>query len=290
MEAVAIQLFDGTIRGLIYVAIALSLTIIFGMLRLVNFAHGAFFAVGAYVALLLAPKIGYYASIPAALIVLAILALLLDRIVLRLFYAKDPTSQILVTFGIALVIQESLRLIFGGTTQTTQMPASLMQSIPLGFISYPAIRLFVAVSIIVLVGVVWWILVGTNYGLIVRAGIRDRTMVALLGGNVTVASRVVLVVGAGIAGLVGALSSPIFGVDPNVGFSFLVPAFVVVVIGGLGSFWGAVIAGIFIGILQGLTTLVMPAASDVVIYLAMALILLVRPQGLMGESELIRQA
>ncbi|MBV8423653.1 MAG: branched-chain amino acid ABC transporter permease [Candidatus Eremiobacteraeota bacterium] len=290
MEAVAIQLFDGTIRGLIYVAIALSLTIIFGMLRLVNFAHGAFYSVGAYVAWLVAPKIGYFGAIPAALIVLAIIALGLDRIVLRYFYAKDPTSQILLTFGIALVIQETLRLIFGGTTQTTAIPAALTQTVPLGFISYPAIRLFVAVAIVVLVGVVWWILVGTNYGLIVRAGIRDRVMVALLGGNVTVASRVVLVVGAGIAGLVGALSSPIFGVDPNTGFTFLVPAFVVVVIGGLGSFWGAVIAGILIGILQGLTTLVMPSASDVVIYFAMALILLVRPQGLMGESELIRQA
>ncbi|MBV8601404.1 MAG: branched-chain amino acid ABC transporter permease, partial [Candidatus Eremiobacteraeota bacterium] len=198
-------------------------------------------------------------------------------------------SQILVTFGIALVIQEGLRLLFGGTTQTPLTPSALMQSVPLGFISYPAIRLFVAGAIVVLVLVVWWILVGTNYGLIVRAGIRDRTMVALLGGNVAVASRVVLVVGSGIAGLVGALASPIYGVDPNTGFNFLVPSFVVVVIGGLGSFWGAVIAGILVGILQGLTTLVVPSASDVVIYLAMALILLVRPQGLMGESELIKQ-
>ena len=288
MEAVAIQLFDGAIRGLIYVAIALSLTIVYGMLRLVNFAHGAFYAIGAYVGLLVAARTGYFSALVVAFIALALIALFLDRAVLRLFYGKDPTSQILVTFGIALVIQEGLRLIFGGTTQTTVTPPALMHTVSLGFITYPSIRLFVAGAIVVMVLVIWWFLTGTNYGLIVRAGIRDRTMVALLGGNVEVASRVVLIVGAAIAGMVGALASPIFGVDPNTGFNFLVPSFVVVVVGGLGSFWGAVIAGILIGELQGLTTLVAPSASDVVIYLAMALVLLVRPQGLMGESEIIR--
>ncbi|MBV8152563.1 MAG: branched-chain amino acid ABC transporter permease [Candidatus Eremiobacteraeota bacterium] len=290
MEAVAIQLFDGAIRGLIYVAIALSLTIVFGMLRLVNFAHGAFYSVGAYVGLILAVRIGYFPSIIVALFALGLVALILDRLVLRLFYGKDPTQQILVTFGIALVIQEGLRLIFGGTTQTTTIPPALMHSVGLGFIAYPAIRLVVAGSIILLVGIVWWFLTGTNYGLIVRAGIRDRTMVALLGGDVDLASRIVLIVGAGIAGVAGALASPIFGVDPNTGFSFLVPSFVVVVIGGLGSFWGAVIGGILVGELQGLTTLVFPSASDVVIYVAMAVILLLRPQGLLGESELIARA
>lgn len=288
MEAVAVQLFDGAIRGLIYVAIALSLTIVYGMLRLVNFAHGAFYAIGAYVGLLVAARTGYFTSLIFAFVALALVALFLDRAVLRLFYGKDPTSQILVTFGIALVIQEGLRLIFGGTTQTTVTPPALMHTVSLGFIAYPAIRLVVAGAIIVMVLVIWWFLTGTNYGLIVRAGIRDRTMVALLGGNVEVASRVVLIVGAAIAGMVGALASPIFGVDPNTGFNFLVPSFVVVVVGGLGSFWGAVIAGILIGELQGLTTLIAPSASDVVIYLAMALVLLIRPQGLMGESEIIR--
>jgi branched-chain amino acid transport system permease protein len=122
----------------------------------------------------------------------------------------------------------------------------------------------------------------------VRAGIRDRTMVQLLGGNVQLASTIVFALGAGVAGLVGAAASPIYSVDPSTGFSFLVPAFVVVVIGGLGSFWGAVLGGLLVGELQSLTTLILPAASDVVIYVAMALVLLVRPSGLLGESEVIR--
>ena len=128
----------------------------------------------------------------------------------------------------------------------------------------------------------------TDFGLVVRAGIRDRTMVQLLGGNVRLASTVIFALGAGIAGLVGAAASPIYSVDPNTGFSFLVPSFVVVVIGGLGSFWGAVIGGLIVGELQSMTTLLFPAAADVVIYIAMALVLIVRPQGLLGESEVIR--
>jgi branched-chain amino acid transport system permease protein len=139
-----------------------------------------------------------------------------------------------------------------------------------------------------LVVAVWLFIERTDYGLIVRAGIRDRTMVQLLGGNVRLASTVIFALGAAIAGLVGAAASPIYSVDPNTGFTFLVPSFVVVVIGGLGSFWGAVVGGLLVGELQSLTTLVAPALSDVIIYVAMALVLLVRPSGLFGESEVIR--
>jgi branched-chain amino acid transport system permease protein len=149
-------------------------------------------------------------------------------------------------------------------------------------------RLLFGVGIAVLVIAVWLFLEKTDYGLVVRAGIRDRTMVQLLGGNVVAASTVVFALGAGLAGLVGAAASPIYSVDPDIGFTFLIPSFVVVVIGGLGSFWGAVLGGLLVGELQSVTTLVLPAASDVVIYVAMALVLLVRPSGLLGESEIIR--
>ncbi len=137
---------------------------------------------------------------------------------------------------------------------------------------------------------VWLFLERTDYGLIVRAGIRDRTMVQLLGGNIRRASTIVFALGAAIAGLVGVAASPIYSVDPNTGFEFLVPSFVVVVVGGLGSFWGAVLGGILIGELQSVTTIVFAPAANVVIYLCMALVLLLRPQGLLGESEVIRQS
>ena len=281
-------MLDGFIRGLVYVAIALGLTIVFGMLRLVNFAHGAFYAIGAYVGLVVAQQYGIVWGLVAAPIAVALFAVVFDRVLLRLFYDREPTAQILVTFGVAVVVEETLRLIFGGTTRTFAVPDALSGSLNLGFTQYPAYRLLFAVGIVAIVLLVWFFIERTDFGLIVRAGIRDRTMVQLLGGNVRLASTVIFALGAGIAGLVGAAASPIYSVDPNTGFSFLVPSFVVVVIGGLGSFWGAVVGGLIVGELQSLTTLVFPAASDVVIYIAMALVLIVRPSGLFGESEVIR--
>ena len=257
------------------------------MLRLVNFAHGAFYTVGAYVGLVTAQRFGLLAALVVAPIAVAALAVVFDRFLLRYFYDKEPTSQILVTFGIAIVLEETMRLIFGGTTRQYPVPDWLSGSLNLGFAQYPAYRLAFGAGIVLMVLAVWLFIERTDYGLIVRAGIRDRTMVQLLGGNVRLASTVIFALGAAIAGLVGAAASPIYSVDPNTGFSFLVPSFVVIVIGGLGSFWGAVVGGIIVGELQSLTTLIAPAVSDVIIYIAMALVLLVRPQGLFGESEVI---
>ena len=289
MQALFQALLGGLILGLIYIAIAVGLTIIFGTLRLVNFAHGAFYAIGAYVGLVAAQRMGVAWAFVAAPIAVALFALLLDRLVLRSFYDKPATAQLLVTFGIALVIEESLRLIFGATTQQYAMPESLQGSVTLGPITYPAYRLLFAGGVIVMLALVWFFIERTNYGLTVRAGVRDRIMVQLLGGNVRQASTIVFVLGAATAGLVGAAATPIYSIDPATGFFFLVPSFVVVVVGGLGSFWGAVLGGILIGELQSVTNLVYAPASQVVIYLCMALVLLLRPQGLLGESEVIRQ-
>jgi len=289
VEAFFEALLGGLVLGLIYVAIAVGLTIIFGTLRLVNFAHGAFYAIGAYVGLVIAQHIGVGWAFVAAPIAVALFAVLLDRLVLRSFYDKEPTAQLLVTFGIALVVEETLRLIFGATTQQYQMPGSLQGSVTLGPITYPAYRLLFAAGVIVMLALVWLFIERTNYGLIVRAGVRDRIMVQLLGGNIRQASTIVFALGAAIAGLVGAAATPIYSIDPGTGFAFLVPSFVVVVVGGLGSFWGAVLGGLLIGELQSLTNLAYAPASNVVIYLCMALVLLLRPQGLLGESEVIRQ-
>jgi branched-chain amino acid transport system permease protein len=282
-------LLNGFVLGLIYVAIAVGLTIVFGTLRLVNFAHGAFYAIGAYVGLVVAQQIGLWPAFVAAPIAVAAFAVVLDRALLRSFYAKDPTSQILVTFGIALVVEETLRLIFGATAQQYPVPAALATAVSLGGFTYPAYRLLFAAGVVVMIVLLWIFIERTDYGLIVRAGIRDRMMVQLLGGNIRAASTIVFALGAAVAGLVGAAASPIYSVEPGTGFSFLVPSFVVVVVGGLGSFWGAVLGGLLIGELQSLTTVIFPPAANVIIYVCMALVLLLRPQGLLGESEVIRQ-
>jgi branched-chain amino acid transport system permease protein len=289
VEALSQALLNGLVRGLIYVAIAVGLTIVFGTLRLVNFAHGAFYAIGAYVGLVVAQKLGLVPAFIVAPLAVALFAVVLDRLVLRRFYDKEPTAQLLLTFGIALVVEETLRLIFGGTTQQYPMPAWLASaSTTIGPIAYPTYQLLFAAGVVVMVLLVWVFFQRTDYGLIVRAGVRDRIMVQLLGGNIRQASTIVFAIGAGLAGLVGAAASPIYSLDPETGFNFLVPSFVVVVVGGLGSFWGAVLGGILIGELQAVTTLLYPPAADVVIYVCMALILVLRPQGLLGESEVIR--
>ena len=281
-------LLNGFILGLIYVAIAIGLTIIFGMLRLVNFSHGAFYAIGAYVGLVVTQKLGFGAGLIVGPIAVALVAIVFDRLLLRFFYDKEPTSQILLTFGLAVIAEETLRLIFGGTTQQYPLPDWLQGSIALAGLQYPAYRIYMAIAIVAIVICVWLFISRTNYGLIVRAGVRDRTMVQLLGGNVRAASTMIFAIGAGLAGLVGVAASPIYSIDPQTGFKFLIPSFVVVVIGGLGSFWGAVLGGLLVGELQSVATLALPAASDVIIYVAMALVLLVKPSGLLGESEMIR--
>ncbi len=288
MDSLTQALLNGLVLGLIYVAVAIGLTIVFGTLRLLNFAHGAFYAVGAYTGLVVADRYGFAAGFVAAPLVVGAFAVLLDRLVLRFFYGKDATSQLLLTFGIALVVQETLRLVFGGTTRQFPLPDAL--SVTFAPLQYPLYRLVFAAGVLVMLLLVWLFLERTDYGLIVRAGIRDRVMVQLLGGNIERASTIVFALGAAIAGLVGAAASPIYSVDPNTGFEFLVPSLVVVVVGGLGSFWGAVLAGILIGELQSLATIVYAPASNVVIYVCMALVLLLRPQGLLGESEVIRQS
>jgi branched-chain amino acid transport system permease protein len=279
---------NGLILGLIYVAIAIGLTIIFGMLRLVNFAHGAFYAIGAYAGLVVAEHAGFVAGLIVAPLVVAAFAFLLDRLLLRFFYAKETTAQILVTFGVALIVEEALRLIFGGTTRQITIPDAISGSIALAGLQYPAYRVVLAIGIVLVVAAVWFFIERTNFGLIVRAGVRDRTMVQLLGGNVQAASTVIFMLGAALAGLIGVAASPIYSVDPGTGFKFLVPSFVVVVIGGLGSFWGAVAGGIIVGELMSISQVIFPVVSDVIIYVAMAIVLLVRPQGLFGESEMIR--
>ncbi len=289
MLALTQALLNGLVLGLIYVAIAVGLTIVFGTLRLVNFAHGAFYAIGAYIGLVVAQHLGLGPAFVAAPIGVALFAVVLDRLLLRPFYAKDATAQILVTFGVALIVEETLRLIFGSTTQQYPVPAALATSVSLGPIVYPAYRLLFAAGVSVMLVLVWLFIERTDYGLIVRAGVRDRTMVQLLGGNIRQASTIVFALGAAIAGLVGAAASPIYSIAPDTGFAFLVPSFVVVVVGGLGSFWGAVLGGLLIGELQSVTTLVYAPAANVIIYLCMALVLLLRPQGLLGESEVIRQ-
>ncbi len=277
------QLFNGLALGLLLALTSTGLTIIYGTLGVVNFAHGAIFVVGAYAGYSAYGATGsFVAAIAAGSLVALVLGLVLERGIVRLFYGRPPEDQILVTFGIGIVLVEIIRGIYGGISQRVPQPPWGEGVVNMGFVIYPLYRLDVlAISALTLAGL-YLVLYRTKLGLIVRAGIEDSLMVSMLGINVRRAFLLVFGIGAMAAGYAGVINSPIVSLTPDMGSRVLVEAFVVVVIGGVGSFPGAVVGGIVAGEILSLTSIVNPAWSDVMLFAAMALVLILRPQGLMG--------
>jgi len=279
------QIFNGLVLGMIYVLIALGLTIIFGIMGIINFAHGEFLLVGVYVALSASVLTGsYWAGLIAAPLVVALLGIAVERFTLRPIYDRDVLLQLLLTFGLAEIIREGVQIIWGRTGRSFATPAWGAGRIDLVLFEYPVYRLFVIlVSALVVVGVYLY-LTQTDVGLVIRAAIADRQMVNSLGIDVTNMYVLVFALGAAIAGLAGGLVGPLRNARPLLGFELIIPAFVVVVVGGLGSIRGTILAGLLIGQAVGLTGLFYPPGSEVIIYILMAIVLLVRPRGLFGRE------
>jgi branched-chain amino acid transport system permease protein len=277
------QLFNGLVLGSLLVLVAMGLTIIFGALGLVNFAHGALYMMGAY-----AGYVAYHnthsfvlAMAAGAILVLAI-GVALERGLIRFYYARPPEDQILVTFGVGIILVEIVRLIFGGVSRPTAQPDWGNGIINLGITYYPLYQVEVLGIVAVALLLLYLALYRTRLGLIVRAGIEDPLIVNILGINVNRTFLAVFGLGAMAAGFAGVVNSPIVSVDPDMGAPILVQCFVVVVIGGVGSFWGAVAGGLLAGEILALTTMVAPDYANVMLFAAMAIILIVRPQGLFG--------
>ncbi len=279
------QLFNGLATGLLLALISTGLTIIYGTLGVVNFAHGALFVVGAYA--------GYtaYGMTESFLIAIAVgavftlfVGLVIERGLMRLYYGRPPEDQILVTFGIGMVLVEIVRSIYGGVSLSMPTPEWGQGIVHIGSLVYPLYRLqalgIAAGTLVVL----YYVLYRTSLGLIVRAGIEDSQMVNVLGINVKRTFLLVFGIGAMAAGYAGVIDSPIVTLAPDMGHRILVDSFVVVVIGGVGSFPGAIIGGIIAGEILSLTSMFDPAYSDVMLFVVMALVLIFRPQGLMGTE------
>ena len=261
----------------------MGLTIIFGTLGVVNFAHGSLYMVGAYAGYVtyLDTQSFVLAMAVGAVFVLAI-GIVLERGLIRLYYARPPEDQILVTFGVAIVLVEIVRLVFGGVSRRTDEPVWGNGVVNLGLTYYPSYQVEVLGIVALVLVALYLVLYRTKLGLIVRAGIEDPLMVNILGINVNRTFLVVFGLGAMAAGFAGVINSPIVSVDPDMGAPILVQCFVVIVIGGVGSFWGAVVGGLIAGETLALTTMVAPDYANVMLFAAMALILIVRPQGLFG--------
>ncbi len=278
----ALQLLTGLQIGAIYVLIALGLTLIFGTLGVANFAHGALYMVAAYAGVVVAGSLGWWWVIILVPLGLFLVGVVLERGLIQFFYKRPVTDQILVTFGLALVVQEIARTLFGGTTRQFPPPQWGMIPIDIGIGYYPPWRLVIVVVTIVVVLAIYLLLRFTRFGLVIRAGMRDPEMLRLLGINVTRRFTLVFGVGALLAGIAGIMGGPAYSINPEAGMAVLVPSFLVVVIGGMGSLPGAVLAGLLMGEAQSLAVLVYPPISQVIIYLVAAVVLSWRPRGLFG--------
>jgi branched-chain amino acid transport system permease protein len=278
------QILNGLLVGAYYIVLALGLSLIFSLGGVVNLAHGAFYALGAYFAFEVQKRLGFGGAVVLAPLGVAVVGMAIEMLFLRRLYRGDPMLALLFTFGLAMTAEQSLRLLWGSSGLPFPIPEALRGQLLVGDFIYSYYRLTVlGVSAGAVLGC-WLLLNKTAFGMIVRAGTRDPEMVRAMGVSLKPALTAVFALGVGLAGLAGVMSAPLAGVQPAMGSEILTAAFVVVVIGGLGSFWGVVFAGLLIGVVRGVTVVFYPPAAEASMYILMALILLFRPRGLMGEK------
>jgi branched-chain amino acid transport system permease protein len=288
LDLFALQLFTGLALGSIYVLVALGLSLIFGLLTIVNFAHGQFFMLGAYLGVFYLGMTGnFWVALVAVPITVGIIGMVIERLLVRPLYGRGVDYPLLLTFGVGLVVLELVRMIAGTAGTPFTAPPELRGATDLGLFFFPTYRLFlIGITAAILVAL-WLFLERTSYGLIIRAGARDQEIVQILGIDVSKVWMIVFGVGLGVAGLAGVLAAPIRGVYPEMGIPVLVEAFVVTVVGGMGSLLGAVVAGLLVGIVVSFTAFFYPELAILSIFVLMALVLIFRPRGLFGRAGLM---
>ena len=279
------QLLTGVALGSIYALLALGLCLIFGMLGVVNFAHGAFFMVGAFLGVYFLGLTGnFFFSLFLVPIVTGAVGLVTERFLIRPLYGRGIDYPLLLTFGLSYVLIEVMRVTFGIEGLPSITPDSLKGSMNVGIGYFPKYRIFlIAMTALIILGI-WFFIQKTRYGLIIKAGSRDPEIVKVLGVDVAKVWLLVFGIGTAIAGLSGILASPTRSVNPEMGIPILAESFVVTVVGGMGSPIGAVVAGLLVGVVYSLTSLFAPALAELSIFVLMAVVLLIRPQGLFGKS------
>ena len=287
-DLIALQLFTGLALGAIYVLFAIGLSLIFGMLTVVNFAHGAFYMVGAYVGLFLVSMGGnFWLCLVAVPLVVGSCGMLVERFLVRPLYGRGIDYPLLLTFGLSYIMVELVRIAFGTSGYPFDTPDLLQGAVDIGVGYFPLYRLFVIAATAVVLLALWLFLERTSFGLIIRAGARDPQIVRVLGVDVSRVWLIVFGIGTAIAGFAGLLAAPLQGVIPEMGSTILAEAFVVTVVGGMGSIGGAVLAGLLVGIVVSMTSLFAPEMAKVSIFALMAIVLLIRPQGFFGRAGLM---
>ena len=287
-QLLAIQLVTGIALGAVYALLAMGLSLIFGMLTVVNFAHGAFFMVGAFLGVYFYGLTGsFWVALVITPLAVGAIGLLVERFLVRPLYGRGIDYPLLLTFGLSYVMIEAMRVAFGIEGLPTSVPAGLRGSVDFGVGMFPLYRLFLIGAAAVIILALWLFIEKTRYGLIIRAGSRDPEIVRVLGVDVSRIWLMVFGIGTAIAGLSGILAAPTRAVNPEMGIPILAESFVVTVVGGMGSLPGAVVAGLLVGVVFSMTSLFAPDLADLSIFVLMAVVLLVRPQGFFGKAGLM---
>jgi len=278
----------GIALGAIYALLAIGLSLIFGMLTVVNFAHGAFFMVGAFLGVHFLGITGnFWFSLLLVPLATGAIGLVCERFLVRPLYGRGIDYPLLLTFGLSYVLIDVMRFAFGIEGLPSSTPAALRGSVSLGFGHFPLYRLFLIGATAAIVLALWLFIEKTRYGLIIRAGSRDPEIVRVLGIDISRVWLLVFGIGTAIAGLSGLLAAPTRAVNPEMGIPILAESFVVTVVGGMGSLPGAVVAGLLVGIVFAMTSLVAPEYAELSIFVLMAVVLLIRPQGFFGKAGLM---
>ena len=287
IQALLGQLMLGIVNGSFYAVLSLGLAIIFGVLKIVNFAHGAFFMLGAFTAFLLAQYMGldYWVTLLVAPLLVAAFGMVFEFLFLRRLYGLDPIYGLLLTFSLVLVLEGGFRVAFGSSGQPFATPEALRGTLNLGFMILPMYRGFVIVAALLVCLVTWFVIERTALGASLRAATERAELTQAFGINVPRLVTLTYGVGVGLAAFAGVLAAPIFHVNPSMGSSLVIIIFAVVVIGGLGSIMGAIVTGLGLGVVEGFTRVFYSEFSSTIVFLVMVLVLLLRPAGLFGREE-----
>jgi branched-chain amino acid transport system permease protein len=283
-QLILFNVFNGLIVGAFYALMALGLSLILNLSGVINFAHGGFLALGAYLAYTLMPIVGFWGALLLAPFLTAAIGLAVERVLIRRLYGRDPLYSLLLTFGLAYILEDAARYIWGAQSLPYPIPGWLARPLSAQFFFLTGYRLFMVALVALAVGALFFILRRTRLGMRIRAGTLDLETVSSLGVNVRVLRNLNFGLGIYLAGLAGVLAAGMLGLQPTIGTSLIMPSFVAIIVGGLGSLPGTLLGGILIGIASGLTTVFFPSASEAVIYVMMGLVLLLRPRGLLGEE------
>lgn len=279
--------FNGMVLGLIYAVVAVGFSLVLGVAQVINFSHGLLFAFGAYFFWSISSVTGFWIALFLSPILVAMMGLCIELVLIRRVYGQDPLFGLLITFGFALAMEEVIRMIWGKVAYSVSTPMFARGQLFIGDIVYSKYRIILAIFSLLILLIVWWVITRTSFGAIIKAGMFDSEMISALGHNLPLLRTGIFVIGAFLAGLAGVIAAPLWSIKSGMGTDILMPAFIIALIGGLGSIKGTIIAGLLVGTVSSLAVLFIPRFTDILPYIMLIVVLFYKPKGLFGEVTVL---